>query len=344
MKYTSLLRDIHSHLVEGAKIAKDINEERKAEEEKKLGAKAKKDKEGGIKYRRYEEKEAKEGDEKGWRKLRGMTQTQVRVSGIPKAETTVEVQKFLTKLELRETEEGEFGTTWLELYALYKALVHPCAVADPKRSAQARPSLGKQLQTFKLTVRRVAKQKLCQKDKELLKVCTHRGYALERLGISNHAAMVASVVKVSREAQRHLDRELLKANGSKRTEVEEQLKGEKDVTVGKLCLKKKVAWSKGARKLKPELAEAFREESLRAEVAFEEDENTFSKRARGVGARTYLKKKRLPDTDFVGARTRGQTKKRCMEAPQTGELSLIIRPGMLSTALRNRFGYLCTET
>ena len=61
---------------------------------------------------------------------------------------------------------------------------------------------------FKLAARRAAKKKMCEEDKKLLKVCTHRGYALERLGISNHAAMVASVVKVSREAQRHLDREL----------------------------------------------------------------------------------------------------------------------------------------
>ena len=106
-------------------------------------------------------------------------------------------------------------------------------------------------------------------------------------------------------------------------------------------MKKKVAWSRGVQRLKQEQAEAFSEGSLRTEVAFEDETKAFFKRAGVEGAQRCFKKRYLPDTDVVEARTRGQNKQRSMEAPSMGESSLIIRPGMLSTALRNRFGYLC---
>ena len=116
------------------------------------------------------------------KELRGMTRTRVKEPAkTPEADVTLEVQKFLTKLELREAKEGEWGTTWLELYTLYKALGHPCAVPDPMRAALARPSLGRQLQTFKALARKVARQKLCQKDQELFKVCTKKGTHLRGL-------------------------------------------------------------------------------------------------------------------------------------------------------------------
>ncbi len=95
----------------------------------------------GIKYQKYEAKETQEAVDKKWVKLRGMTQVK-EVPDRSQAEATVEVQKFLTKLQLREADHGEFGTTWLELFTLYKALGHPCPVKDPLKKAQGKPSLG----------------------------------------------------------------------------------------------------------------------------------------------------------------------------------------------------------
>ena len=169
----------------------------------------------GIKYQKSEAKETQEAVDKKWVKLRGMTQVK-EVPDRSQAEATVEVQKFLTKLQLREADDGEFGTTWLELFTLYKALGHPCPVKDPLKKAQGKPSLGAQLNSFKLATRRLAKQKLCTQDQKLFKACQRKGYALRRLGVSSRVSMIAGVVRLTSEVQDSLDKELLVAEARER--------------------------------------------------------------------------------------------------------------------------------
>ena len=58
---TNFLRDVHSRIVEGAKLAKDILEERKAEERRTLGRTAEEEeKESKVKYRWYTEKQLRQ--------------------------------------------------------------------------------------------------------------------------------------------------------------------------------------------------------------------------------------------------------------------------------------------
>ncbi len=56
---------------------------------------------------------------------------------VAKHDSAQQVQKFLQRLEFKGCEEGEEGTSWLELYVLYKKSGGKCVVNDPKEKAQA---------------------------------------------------------------------------------------------------------------------------------------------------------------------------------------------------------------
>ena len=127
-----------------------------------------------------------------------------------------------------------------------------------------------------------------------------------------------------------------------------QLKGEKEVQVSKLSLKHKVGWSKAVKKLDKDQAKDFQESALRAEVELEEEKPEAKKKKKKkslgpVGALGSSRKRFLPATDFVAAKTKTHAKRPCMRAPQKGESSLKLRLGMLSAGLQTRFGYLCAE-
>ena len=66
------------------------------------------------------------------------------------------VQSFLAKLEMRPCKPEQQGTTWLELYTLYKVKGNPCAIGDSDCKAEARPAVGKQILAFRNVVRAVA--------------------------------------------------------------------------------------------------------------------------------------------------------------------------------------------
>ncbi len=158
-------------------------------------------------------------------------------------ELSKNIKRFLTRIQVRKRSEDKFGMTWIELYVLYRSMGYECPVRDPENKAAVKPAVGKQLQTFKLAFKRVVK-KLPEDTKEVFAPAVKKGYVLRRLGIKSHCAATRAEVKLDKESRRHLDKELLRLKGSRRSDVEEESRGEKEVEEAKLSLKRKPAGAK----------------------------------------------------------------------------------------------------
>ncbi len=58
-----------------------------------------------------------------------------------KAPKAKEVQDFLQQIVFQKCAPHEEGTTWLEMYILYKMREGGCIVEDPSNKASAKPSM-----------------------------------------------------------------------------------------------------------------------------------------------------------------------------------------------------------
>ncbi len=170
---------------------------------------------------------------------------------------------------------------------------------------------------------------------------TKRGYALKRLGVTSRVAAIHRKVRMSERAQAHVDKEILRANGNLVKELESQTKGEKKVKAAKLTLKRKVRWTKSVTRFPEALLQDFLKEVPKPEAEEEEVRG-------GAAKEKEPKRKSLARVaalvhDFVPPPVaKGNKRKASTSAPPKEEF--VLRASMLSTRLRERFGYLCTET
>ncbi len=140
--------------------------------------------------------------------------------------------------------------------------------------------------------------------------------------------------------QIHVDKEILRANGNLLKDLESQVRGEKEVKCAELTLKRKTRWTKGVKKFPVELLEHFLAEATQPEM--EHDEEVPEKEKR-LNTKKLLARVEAPVHDFVQPPVdRGTKRKACAEAPH--KEVFVLRASMLSTRLRERFGYLCTDT
>ena len=154
------------------------------------------------------------------------------------------VQNFLRRLEFKPCHGEEQGTSWLELYILYKMAGGSCVVSNPASKAQARPSMRVQLKEFKRICRFIAKHTMAEEDAKLLKPNLSKKPRLWGLGIETHVAMVNFNVCIKSHAQRQISRHILKS-GRHRTvkQVEEILHKQRHIPVSTLATVNRCGWS-----------------------------------------------------------------------------------------------------
>ncbi len=222
--------------------------------------------------------------------------------------------------------------TWIELYALFRSMGYGGVVKGKGGKAAAKPGLRSILQQFKLLTRRSVKI-LTEENRQYFSPGLLKGYALKRLGIINHFATVNMKVKLNSEVQRHLDKELLRANGCKKKDLEEVSKGKKTSRAQALYLKHKVNWSDTVVKLPEKVLKEWPEENLQnVEYKRPLKKQEVTQATRRVSAS-------LPRTEVVGVVLKVAGKKRACTEGEGPKLT----PGMLRGKLLQRFGHLCTE-
>ena len=68
-----------------------------------------------------------------------------------------QLQQLIQRCKFKRREEGDSGTTWLELYVLYKMCGGTDRDLKPKRAAMRKPSKEKYLRNFKMGLKQVIK-------------------------------------------------------------------------------------------------------------------------------------------------------------------------------------------
>ncbi len=299
------------------------------------GGAKKEDKESKCKSKLYERKVSESDPASSWKRL----PIAWRIKGKAKDESILagDIAQFLRRLEFKEPQAGEVGTTWIELFVVFKAMGYADPIPKGANEAKAQPSLQNQLQCFKNGIRKVAGEGIQGDCKKFLGASAVKGYVLQRLGVTSHCAAIHGKINMSKRVQEHVDSEILRANGNKAKDLRSQPKGEEKITIAKLSLKRKVGWSNAVKKFPNDLSEEFQLEAGKPEAELCETKTKLKGRRRKGPSRVVA-----PVHDFVQPLVaKGDKRKASTPAPPKEEFTL--RANMLSARLRERFGYLCTE-
>eukprot|EP00973_Karenia_brevis_P016017 2189887-Karenia_brevis.AAC.1 len=140
-----------------------------------------------------------------------------------RTEVARQVQRFFRQLQMRPCKPEQRGTTWLELYTLYKVRGFPCAIGDPESKAEARPVVRQQVTAFRSVVRAIAANTMEQEQERLIKPSEFKGFALKRLGVEMYLPMISGKVVMSRKERSTVDAEILRLKGIKAKEIQEVL-------------------------------------------------------------------------------------------------------------------------
>ena len=103
-----------------------------------------------------------------------------------------QLQAFLGRMVFRKIDNGMFGCTWLELYICYKLAGYNMEQPQGNAAATAnvQPTLGQQLKTFRLAVRRFASRTLKEEDKKFFRGGDRPAPRLRTCGIDTLLAVL----------------------------------------------------------------------------------------------------------------------------------------------------------
>ena len=334
--YAWLVRDIHTHIIEGYVIRNKLLQEAnaKTQEQEHTSSKSK----SVTKYQ-SNESQSKIGPGVRWEKLKAHATIKLsfKEKAFQQSNAVKHIGNFLSKFDWREAQSEEHGFTWLEMYILYKKFGNPCPLQVKGCKAKAKPSLGRQIQSFKRGVRCFAKNALAEEAQKKFFSCGKaKGYALRRLGVTSHSAHINGIPSLNKEIWQQIDLEILRLNGNKQQVLGTKVAEGTEIQLAKLNLTKKNCWSARVKLLAKDLLGGFPEEKKLEveEVSNANGKNKGDKRkvaslgGVGLGA---------PLHDFVQPLLAKHARK-----AKTPEMP-ILRIGMLRGRLRERFGHLCTD-
>ena len=110
-----------------------------------------------------------------------------------------------------ECREGDEGTTWLELYLLYRYCGGEDGIKLPGNSATRRASMRQQVSNFKKTIKEVAKRVLSKEDEMLFRPNRSKKPRLKNYGIPTHMAMANFKVVISDGIKIEIGKDIIKS-------------------------------------------------------------------------------------------------------------------------------------
>ncbi len=222
---------------------------------------------------------------------------------------------------------------------LYKKFGYPCLIREDEQAAKARPGLARQLQQFKRTTRWVVRNWFAEERQKLLfRSGDAKGYALKRLGVCNHAAHINCLLSIPEKMRQAVDLEVLYLNGNKKADLGGAPREGDKVRLAKLDLRNKVTWSKKVRALPKQLLDELPQAEVLVSDAEEPKAAATRSGKRKSGDLGLELSTPPPSHDFVQPAVVCTNKKACTTKQP------VLRIGMLSAKLKERFGHLCTET
>ncbi len=104
--------------------------------------------------------------------------------------------RFIRSIKAQPTDDGQYATSWLELYILFRVLGFAKPVPDKQHQARARATVAMQLSEFKNTFRGVLQRCAFNDEaKQLAKPCEVIVDRLIGLGIKGkHPALCCAII------------------------------------------------------------------------------------------------------------------------------------------------------
>jgi hypothetical protein len=121
-----------------------------------------------------------------------------------------DIESFLNNIRVTNTGGKQQGTTWLELYILFRLMGYGKPVRDRQDKARSRSTVRQQLDMFKKATRAVVERiYIGTKVKPLFSPNKFKGEPLAAFAISGNQAMVNFRVAISEDLKTHIGEQLL---------------------------------------------------------------------------------------------------------------------------------------
>ena len=168
------------------------------------------------------------------------------------------IQTFLQQLRFHSTIEttraaaqslqATPGTTWLKLYVLYRLMGHPEPIGYQAHKAHARPTLCKQLHTFRRTVRQITMLTMVEHYRRYFTGAMGKGQPLRGLGISTCLAILPMQLCLEATTQLRVAQEIIRSQHRlTQAMAAKALAQGKLVPLRRLQLKGRVQWARSLR-------------------------------------------------------------------------------------------------
>ena len=156
------------------------------------------------------------------------------------------VYQFLQEMPFKRTQDPAQGTTWLELYIVYRMLGHPEPVSRDQNLAVAKPTMGAQLREFRAVVRKVVRWAFAGKSMLLFRGTESKGHALRTLGLRTILATMPYQLQLTEGARRAVAQHIVRAQANRSGRQASALLDEgSKVKLQPLRTKGKAQWSRG---------------------------------------------------------------------------------------------------
>ena len=299
--FTSFLKQLHDHVIERRYL-----EEKKEQEEKQSGKEGQwKDHEKkehfvnfympsylvGVKLQKFEV----EGTLEHFRELGS------------KAGNAEQLLGFLNRCIIQECKEGEEGTTWIELYLLYRYCGGEDGIKLPNNSATKRASMRQQVYNFKKMTKEVARRVLSKEDEKLFRPNLSKKPRLRGYGILTHMALVNFKVVITEKIRTQMAKDIMRSqNGRTNKEVEEVMKGSRLVKLQPFINVGRSGWTRSLETQREEVFSGEGKKKTLQEAAMAGVEELVAKLRAEVGEERMKKPKRLSVSSAALPATRKQ--------------------------------------
>ncbi len=194
--YARFVHKVHVHMVEAYKIDAALKESKSRDA---LVGKGKKRKRPGVLV-----EDLKYGDVEKARKFRKMAQITDFGDFVNKNQAARDVAQFLGDVVFEAVDSRDEGTSWLELYTVYRMKGGQKPVPDGTNRAARRATLGMQLRRFKQIVRGLRERIVDARDAEHLRASLSKWPRLRSVGVDNHVPSLRMRICIDRDMARRL--------------------------------------------------------------------------------------------------------------------------------------------
>ena len=162
-----------------------------------------------------------------------------------------QVFKFLQEMPFQRANDPKQGTTWLELYIVYRLAGHAEPISRAGNVAATKPSMGSQLREFRLIVRKIVKWTIGGKAINLFRGTEAKHQLLRSLGLRTVIATLPMQLNITAEISTIVAIHVVRAQANRSfNQAKAIVQEQQRIQLQPFRTKGKASWSEGIRPYK----------------------------------------------------------------------------------------------